>query len=68
MKYIKHTTTKDIFSGAALPEKKTLYYRPDGVDTICIPESPGNMDYERIVEEVAAGISEIEEVDDTPKE
>ena len=68
MKYIKHTTTKDIFSKETLPEKKTLYYRPDNFDTICIPEAPGNMDYERIIQEVAAGISEIEEVDDTPKE
>ena len=66
MKYIKYTTTKDYLTGEAIPEKKTLYYRPDGVDTICIPEVPGNIDYDQIVEEVAAGISEIEEVDLTP--
>ena len=66
MKYIKHTTTKDPFTGVDLAEKRTLFYQPEGVETQCIPEHVGNLDYDRIVAEVAAGESEIEEVDATP--
>ena len=34
---------------------------------ICIPEDPGNSDYARMMEEVEAGTSTIEEIDDTPE-
>ena len=66
MKYFKHTTTKDPFTGVDLAEKKTLFYQPEGQPNVCIPVVPGNTDYDRIVEDVAAGEAEIEEVDATP--
>jgi hypothetical protein len=59
-KYYKHIET---FDGVL----RTLFYQPDIAGTnICIPEAPGNMDYARMLEEVDAGTSTIEEVDDTP--
>ena len=65
MKYFKHITTKHI-SGEDLAEKQTMFYRREGFNE-CIPEAPANMDYARMLEEVDAGTSTIEEVDDTPE-
>mgnify|MGYP003149956815 CR=1 FL=1 len=41
-------------------------YQPEGVN-MHIPHDPMNMDYARMMEEVEAGTSTIEEVDDTPE-
>ena len=58
MKYFKHVITED-------GVKRVRGYNPEGTRTY-IPEAPDNMDYDRMLEEVAAGTSTIEEVDDTP--
>jgi hypothetical protein len=58
MKYFKHI---EIIND----KKFLLYYNPEGT-TKCIPEAPDNTDYALMLEEVAAGTSTIEEVDDTP--
>ena len=47
--------------------KQVHYYQPENTDLICIPEDENNTDYARIMKEVAAGTSTIEEVDDTPE-
>jgi len=44
--------------------KVTNYFQPEGTN-MCIPEAEDNMDYARMMEEVEAGTSTIEEVDDT---
>ena len=44
--------------------KSTQYYQPEGA-VMCIPEAEDNMDYAKILEEVEAGTSTIEEVDAT---
>ena len=54
MKYFKH-----------LNDSSVLYYQLEGT-TMCIPHAPDNMDYVRMMEEVAAGTSTVVEVDDTP--
>ena len=60
-KYYKHIET---FDGVT----RTNFYQPDIAGTnICIPECVGNTDYDRMLEEVAAGESTIVEVDDTPQ-
>jgi hypothetical protein len=61
MKYFKHF---QMVKGV----KKTRYHQPEGgeVTSISIPEDPDNMDYALMMEEVEAGTSTIEEVDDTP--
>jgi len=60
-KYYKHIET---FDGVT----RTNFYQPDIAGTnICIPTDPANSDYARMMEEVAAGTSTIEEVDDTPE-
>tara|TARA_R110000824_G_scaffold315236_1_gene502310 strand:- start:43 stop:225 length:183 start_codon:yes stop_codon:yes gene_type:complete len=58
-KYYKHIET---FHGVL----RTNFYQPDIAGTnICIPpNSPDNSDYARMMEEVAAGTSTIEEVED----
>ena len=57
MKYFKHTATiKDV--------KFTRYFHPEGT-LMCIPEAEDNTDYARMLDEVEAGTSTIEEVDDT---
>jgi ferritin len=73
MKYFAYYTTKHVNSNLE-HEKKILYYMPEtsakGVGNggqICIPLDPNNMDYARMMEEVEAGTSTIEEVDDTPE-
>jgi hypothetical protein len=66
MKYFKHTTTKNMKTGQDLPEKRTLYYKREGFNE-CIPEAEANSDYARMMEEVEAGTSTIEEIDDTPE-
>ena len=58
MKYFKHF---EMWTG----EKIVHYYQPENTDLICIPEDENNMDYARMMEEVVAGTSTIEEVDDT---
>ena len=58
MKYFKHFET---VSGVS----KTLFYRPED-SGVSIPEAEDNSDYARMVSEVDAGASTIEEVDDTP--
>ena len=54
MKYFKH-----------LNDSVVLYYQPENTN-IYIPEAVGNADYDKILEEVAAGTSTVVEVDDTP--
>ena len=65
MKYLKHTTTKHLMTGAVLPEKMFLFYKREGFDDEHIPDDPMNMDYVRMMAEVDAGTSTIEEVDDS---
>jgi hypothetical protein len=66
MKYNKHILKKDRVTGEVFNETQTLYYQPEGKN-MCIPEAPDNTDYALMLEEVAAGTSTIEEVDDTPE-
>ena len=60
MKYFKHVEIVD-------SKKYTKHYRPEveGTEVIMIPEDENNMDYVRMMDEVEAGTSTIEEVDDT---
>jgi hypothetical protein len=58
MKYFKHT-------GLIGDEKIFRSYQPEGTN-MYIPHNPANTDYARMMEEVDAGTSTIEEVDDTP--
>ena len=57
MKYFKHVIIED-------GVKRLRSYNPEGTTT-WIPECVGNTDYDRMLEEVAAGTSTIEEVVDT---
>ena len=57
MKYFKHIET---IKGVIC----TRYFQPEGKN-MCIPEAEDNMDYARMMEEVVAGTSTIEEIDDT---
>ena len=57
MKYLKHIIVKN-------DVKQLQFYSPEG-SVACFPDDPLNTDYERMLEEVAAGTSTIEEVDDT---
>ena len=59
MKYFKHIVIEDGI-------KRTRYFQPEGTG-MCIPEAEDNTDYARMMEEVEAGTSTIEEVDDTPE-
>jgi len=43
-----------------------MFFRPEGNPNTSFPFDPMNMDYARMMEEVEAGTSTIEEVDDTP--
>ena len=72
MKYFSYFTTKHLNSDLE-HEKRVLYYMPEtankGVGNggqICIPPDPDNVDYAKLLEEVAAGTSTIEEIADTP--
>ena len=58
MKYFKHLLTED-------GVQQVRFYKPEGKNTFIPPEVEDNMDYARMMEEVAAGTSTIEEVDDT---
>ena len=58
MKYYKHFETVD---GADI----VRYFQPEGTG-LFVPEAPDNMDYARMISEVEAGTSTIEEIDDTP--
>ena len=57
MKYYKHF---EIVDGVV----HVNYFQPEDTN-ISIPEAPDNMDYARMMEEVDAGTSTIEEVDDS---
>ena len=57
MKYFKHIITENSVT-------RTRYFQPEGTN-MCIPEAEDNADYARMMEEVNAGTSTIEEVDDT---
>lgn len=57
MKYFKHIIVKN-------DVKQFQFYSPEG-SVACFPDDPMNMDYASMMEEVAAGTSTIEEVDDT---
>jgi hypothetical protein len=59
MKYFKHVITED-------GVQRVRSFNPEGTSTF-IPEAPDNMDYVRMMEEVEAGTSTIEEIDDTPE-
>jgi len=59
MRYFKHVITEN-------GVKQIRSYNPEGTTT-WIPECVGNSDYDRMISEVAAGTSTIEEVDDTPE-
>jgi len=54
MKYMKHT-----YNG------RTKYYAAETTPNVNIPPAEDNTDYARMLEEVEAGTSTIEEVDDT---
>ena len=58
MKYFKHVIIED-------GVKRVRSFNPEGT-RMFIPECVGNSDYDRMMEEVDAGTSTIEEVDDTP--
>ena len=49
-----------------MPDGTVEAYNPEGTG-MYIPHAPDNMDYVRMLEEVEAGTSTIEEVDDTPE-
>jgi hypothetical protein len=53
-KYLKRTGISEVVS-----------YQPEGMN-MYIPHDPANSDYSRMMEEVEAGTSTIEEIDDTP--
>tara|TARA_R110002051_G_C8394203_1_gene447365 strand:+ start:342 stop:509 length:168 start_codon:yes stop_codon:yes gene_type:complete len=55
MKYFKH-----------MLEGAVANYQPEGTNKF-IPPVSGNTDYSKMLEEVEAGTSTIEEVDDTPE-
>jgi hypothetical protein len=55
MKYLKHMLYGSVGS-----------YQPEGTN-MYIPHNPANSDYARMMEEVEAGTSTIEEIDDTPE-
>jgi hypothetical protein len=55
MKYLKHMLNGAVDS-----------YQPEGTN-MYIPHDPMNMDYARMMAEVEAGTSTIEEIDDTPE-
>lgn len=57
MKYFKHLLTED-------GVQQVRFYKPEGENTF-IPPDPDNTDYARMTDEVEAGTSTIEEVDDT---
>ena len=72
MKYFAYYTTKH-FNSELEHEKKILHYMPETADKgggngdqTSIPPDPDNMDYARMISEVEAGTSTIEEIDDTP--
>ena len=44
-----------------------LYFQPEGNPNTSFPLDPMNMDSARMMEEVEAGTSTIEEIDDTPE-
>jgi hypothetical protein len=46
--------------------KITRYFQQEGFPNMSFPKDDDNMDYSRMMEEVDAGTSTIEEVDDTP--
>ena len=54
MKYLKHMRDGAVAS-----------YQPEGTN-MYIPHNTANMDYAKMLEEISAGTSTIEEVDDTP--
>jgi len=56
MKYFKH-----------VENGRTKYYAAEGTPNVNIPGDPMNMDYARMLEEISAGESTIEEIDDTPE-
>jgi hypothetical protein len=59
MKYFKHI---EIINEV----KYTRCFQAEGSPNMSWPEAEDNMDYARMMEEVEAGTSTIEEVDDTP--
>jgi len=56
MRYFKH-----------IMDGKFIFFRPESDPNTGFPHGPMNMDYARMMEEVEAGTSTIEEVDDTPE-
>ena len=59
MKYFQHVETINTLEG-------TRYFQPEGTNMCIPPEAPDNSDYDKMLEEISAGTSTIEEVDDTP--
>ena len=57
MKYFKHIIVKN-------DVKHFQFYSPEG-SVACFPEAPDNTDYAKMLEEISAGESTIEEIDDT---
>ena len=57
MKYYKHFETLD-------GTERIKYFQPEGT-SMCIPNQPDNMDFSEMMEEVDAGTSTIEGVDET---
>ena len=59
MKYFKHVITEN-------GVKQVRSYNPEGTTT-WIPECVGNSDYDLMMQEISAGESTIQEIDDTPE-
>jgi hypothetical protein len=57
MKYYKHFETLD-------GTERIKYFQPEGT-SMCIPNISDNIDFSKMMEEVDAGTSTIEEVDET---
>jgi hypothetical protein len=56
MKYFKH-----------VENGRTKYFAAETTPNVNIPPAEDNTDYARLLEEVEAGTSTIEEIDDTPE-
>ena len=56
MKYFKHLITED-------GVQQVRFYKPEGKNTFIPPEADDNTDYARMLEEVEAGTSTIEETE-----
>tara|TARA_Y100000034_G_scaffold18807_1_gene20908 strand:+ start:1167 stop:1517 length:351 start_codon:yes stop_codon:yes gene_type:complete len=63
--YTKHITYMVDENGQATAEVECFHFAHPDKPNACIPEAPGNTDYDTMMAEVAVGEAEIIEVDDT---